>query len=104
MRQTEKTYSRIRKAAPAAAPYILTNAHRRRVCIKLNARELYHLARLRSDGHAQWDIRNISDGMLAQARKAMPLTLMLAAGKDGFSRTCEKAFGKSGGKGMRKEK
>ncbi|HOI74140.1 MAG TPA: FAD-dependent thymidylate synthase [Syntrophales bacterium] len=104
IRQTEKTYARIRKAAPAAAPYILTNAHRRRVCIKLNARELYHLARLRSDGHAQWDIRNISDRMLAQARKVMPLTLMLAAGKDGFSRTCEKAFGKSGGKGKRKEK
>jgi hypothetical protein len=44
----------------------------------------------------------MSDGMLAQARKVMPLTLMLAAGKDGFSRTCEKTFGTSGSKGKRK--
>lgn len=103
MRRTEGTYALIRKAAPAAAPYILTNAHRRRVCMKLSARELYHIARLRSDGHAQWDIRSLSDRMLALAREAMPLTLMLAAGKDGFTRTCEKTFGKSGGEGKRKK-
>lgn len=93
MRQTEETFERIGRAAPAAAPYILTNAHRRRLCLKINARELYHIARMRSDGHAQWDIRNMSDAMLELAREAMPLTLMLAAGKDGFSRTYEETFG-----------
>ena len=36
------------KVGPAA-DYILTNAHRRRVLLKLNVRELYHLSRLRQD-------------------------------------------------------
>jgi flavin-dependent thymidylate synthase len=103
-RQTEDTYGRIAQVAPAAAPYILTNAHRRRLCLKLNARELYHVARLRSDGHAQWDIRNISDRMLALAREAMPLTLMLATGKDGFSRTFGETFAGAAAPGKRKRK
>jgi thymidylate synthase ThyX len=53
--------------------------------MKLNARELYHIARLRADRHAQWDIRRLTEQMLAQARKAMPLTLMMAGGKDRFT-------------------
>jgi thymidylate synthase ThyX len=52
--------------------------------IKLNARELYHLARMRADKHAQWDIRNLTQKMLKQAKKVMPLTLMMACGKDNF--------------------
>ena len=55
--RTEETWDRIRGAAPEAAAYILTNAHRRRVAMRVSARELYHLARVRADRHAQWDIR-----------------------------------------------
>jgi flavin-dependent thymidylate synthase len=84
IKKTNSAYEVIRHKKPAAAPYVLTNAHRRRVLMKLNARELYHLARLRADRHAQWDIRDLSERMLKEARNIMPLTLMMACGKDGF--------------------
>ncbi len=92
MRRTQDAYEQIRGKAPLAAPYILTNAHRKRVLMKVNARELYHLARLRSDEHAQWDIRKLSDEMLQAAKKIMPLTLMLACGKDSFTALYKKTF------------
>lgn len=90
--KTEETWEKIRRAAPAAAPYILTNAHRRRAAMQVNARELYHLARVRADRHAQWDIRETALEMLALGRGAMPLTLLLAAGKDGFDAAFAEAF------------
>ena len=90
--RTEETWERIRRTAPEAAAYILTNAHRRRVMIRVSARELYHLARVRADGHAQWDIRDMAARMVEQGRKAMPITLMLAAGKDGFDALYARIF------------
>jgi flavin-dependent thymidylate synthase len=92
MRQTEKAYDQIKKKAPLAARYVLTNAHRKRVLMKFNARELYHLVRLRTDGHAQWDIRELAEKMLQQAKKALPLTLMMAGGKDSFDNIYKKVF------------
>jgi thymidylate synthase ThyX len=92
IRKTEKVYEKIRKKAPLAAPYVLTNAHRKRVLMKVNARELYHLARLRVDGHAQWDIRELSAEMLKKAKKVMPLTLLMACGKDCFAAQYKKTF------------
>jgi flavin-dependent thymidylate synthase len=85
VRKTEEIYERIREASPAAAAYILTNAHRKRVAIKVTARELYHISRLREDRHAQWDIRETARKMLSLGKKIMPLTLMMATGKDGFA-------------------
>ena len=92
MRKTQDAYEQIREKAPLAASYVLTNAHRKRVLMKINARELYHLARLRADGHAQWDIRKISEEMLKKAKKVMPLTLLLACGKDCFAAQYKKIF------------
>jgi thymidylate synthase ThyX len=92
MRQTQKAYAQIKKKAPLAAGYVLTNAHRKRVLMKFNARELYHLARLRADAHAQWDIHDLTDKMLQQAKKVMPLTLMMACGKDSFNNIYKKVF------------
>ncbi|MCU0581503.1 MAG: FAD-dependent thymidylate synthase [Syntrophales bacterium] len=83
--QTEDFYNELQAAAPTAADYALTNAHRKRVLMKINARELYHIARLRADRHAQWDIRNLAKEMIARAQTVMPLTLMLATGKDDFA-------------------
>jgi len=94
MERSEECARRIAAAAPGADPagapppwaaYALTNAHRRRVLVKMNARELYHLSRLREDAHAQWDIRRLAARMVALARARMPLTLALAAGKDRFA-------------------
>jgi flavin-dependent thymidylate synthase len=90
--QSEAVYEQIRAKAPAAAPYILTNAHRKRVSLKVNARELYHMARLRADRHAQWDIRAVTVRMLELAKAAMPLTLALATGKDGFEALYQDVF------------
>jgi len=90
--RTEEAHQRLRETVPDAAAYILTNAHQKRVVVKMNARELYHLARLRADRHAQWDIRETAERMLALGRKVMPLTLMLAAGKDGFEALYECCF------------
>ena len=92
MRQTQNAYEQIKKKAPMAAAYILTNAHRKRVLMKFSAREMYHLARLRVDAHAQWDIRDLTKKMLTQAKKIMPLTLMMACGKDNFSNLHKKTF------------
>jgi len=95
--KTEKTYERIKPEAPEAAGYVLTNAHRKRISMKINARELYHIARLRGDRHAQWDIRETTEKMVKLGKKAMPLTLMLATGKDGFTSLYNKVFaGKNG--------
>jgi flavin-dependent thymidylate synthase len=91
--KTENVYSSIRKENPPAAQYILTNAHRKRVLIRVNARELYHISRLREDAHAQWDIRNISGEMSRQAKEVMPLVFGLVGGKDRFPEIYKNIFG-----------
>lgn len=83
----------MKKEIPLVASYVLTNAHRKRVLMRLNARELYHLSRLREDSHAQWDIRNVAHAMVTQAARVMPLTCMLLGGKDAYSTTYKKVFG-----------
>ncbi|MFH1412336.1 MAG: FAD-dependent thymidylate synthase [Candidatus Omnitrophota bacterium] len=86
-------YEEIKKAHPEAAPYALTNAHRRRVLLRVNAREMYHISRLREDKHAQWDIQNISKAMTEKARSVMPLTFALAGGKDRYNEIYKNIFG-----------
>ncbi len=83
-REAERIARRIAEKTPAAAAYILTNAHRRRVIMTINARELYHTARVRADRHAQWDIRRTAAMMTRLAKEAMPLASLLAGGKDEF--------------------
>jgi hypothetical protein len=77
----------------AGAEYALSNAHRRRVLWKANAREFYHFSRLREDATAQWDIRNLAAEMTRQAAEVMPLTLLLIGGKDAFPETYAAEFG-----------
>ncbi len=91
--RSEELYCEIKKENPVVAPYILTNAHRKRVLMRLNAREMYHISRLREDAHAQWDIQNISRVMSEQAQKAMPLTFGLIGGKDRYNDIYQSVFG-----------
>jgi len=84
---------RIGELCPDAAPYALLNAHRRRVLMTLNARELYHVSRLREDGHAQWDIRRISAEMSRLGRDKMPLIGLLLGGKDQYPGIYERVYG-----------
>jgi len=93
-RASEKTAREIAETAPTAASYILTNAHRRRVVMTINARELYHIARVRADRHAQWDIRRTAARIKEIGREAMPLASMLACGKDAFAEIYAGAFDK----------
>ncbi len=91
--KSSEVYEEINKRFSLAAPYILTNAHRKRVLMRLNARELYHVSRLREDAHAQWDIQNVSRSMIDQAKKIMPLTFALAGGKDRYNDIYQNIFG-----------
>jgi flavin-dependent thymidylate synthase len=92
--QTNDAYARLKKEVGEAANYVLTNAHRRRVLLKVNVRELYHISRLRQDQTAQWDIRRIAGMMADEVRAVMPLSLMLLGGKDRFPQVYRKVFGR----------
>ena len=91
--ETENLFYKIAGMNPDAAPYVLTNAHRRRLLVGMNARSLYHFSRLREDKHAQWDIRNMAVKMLEYAKKTLPLTFLLACGKHQYHEVYQKIFG-----------
>ena len=91
--KTEEVYSKIDSKIPAASDYILTNAHRKRVLLKVNARELYHISRLREDESAQWDIRYRAHRMVELAKKVMPLTCLFIGAKQHYAGIYEKVFG-----------
>ncbi len=83
----------LRTIHPEAADYVLTNGHRRRVLFTVNARELYHFSRLRSDLHAQWDIRELADRAIDLVKEVAPFTFLMACGKHRFTETCREVFG-----------
>ena len=87
LKRSEVLYRKISDRAGISADYVLTNAHRRRVLVKINMRELYHFSRLRSDSHAQWEIREISDMMCALAKERFPSGGSMLGGKDDFHKT-----------------
>jgi len=93
MERTEDCYRVLQEALESqgkpgnAADYILTNAHRRRVTITMNLREIYHFARMREDGHAQWAIRQIAKDISLAVKEVAPITGSLLCGKDRFDET-----------------
>ncbi len=92
VQKSEEACATIAQSAPLVAPYLLTNAHRKRVLMRVNARELYHISRLREDAHAQWDIQNIARLMVAEAKKVMPQSLQLTGGKDRYKQVYQEVF------------
>ncbi|MBU4307939.1 MAG: FAD-dependent thymidylate synthase [Acidobacteria bacterium] len=89
---TNSAYCQIKEKSGAAADYILTNSHCRRVLMKMNLREMYHFVRLRDDAHAQWDIRNLAHRLSEKIKTLMPLTAMMLCGKSGFTEEYKKIF------------
>ncbi len=83
----EKIASLYNKLDDDIAPYILTNAHKVRVVMKANLRELYHFSRLRSDSHAQWEIQELSDFIIEKIQAVAPLSASLMMGKDQFNKS-----------------
>jgi len=82
--RAERLYRAIGGEGEPAAAYALLNAHRRRVLLSINLRELYHFSRLRSDSSAQWEIRALSDEMCRLAKERVPCAAGLLGGKDEF--------------------
>jgi len=91
--KTNQVYAAINREIPLAAAYVLTNAHRKRIMIRVNAREMYHISRLREDAHAQWDIQNVSRSMAVQAKKVMPFIFECIGGKDKYNEIYNNIFG-----------
>ena len=91
--RTDEAFNLLKEKIPRGADYVLTNAHRRRVLLKVNAREFYHISRLREDTTAQWDIQNVVRTMSDLAKKVMPLTCLLIGGKDAYPEIYQNIFG-----------
>jgi flavin-dependent thymidylate synthase len=85
-RRSEELYNEFLPKYGKAAEYCLTNAHRRRVLIAANPRELYHFSRLREDEHAQWDIKETAGRMMKLAKRVAPFSFVLSGGKDQFEK------------------
>jgi flavin-dependent thymidylate synthase len=90
--KTNKVYQDLIETIKVGAEYVLTNAHRRRVLLKMNAREFYHFSRLREDETAQWEIRKLASEMSRKAKQVMPLTFMFIGGKDRYPEIYESVF------------
>jgi flavin-dependent thymidylate synthase len=65
-------------------PYLHLNATPVKVYAKMNLREIYHFVRLRSDAHAQWEIREISDVICDIAKQHAPHAASKLCGKSDF--------------------
>lgn len=85
MHKVDAFYEKLEAIKPGLGSYILTNAHKIGVIFKANLRELYHFARLRSDAHAQWEIRALSLWMEQQVKAICPNAARLMMGKDTFN-------------------
>ena len=57
MAQVEHAYDQVGATTPAAAQYLVTHAHYRRILVRLNLRECYHLFKLRTSELAHFSIR-----------------------------------------------
>lgn len=57
---------------PQVAPYLVLNAHRRRVVADFDLWELYHLVNLRTSPEAQWDIRQSILSLYQQVARIHP--------------------------------
>ncbi|MDP6802969.1 MAG: FAD-dependent thymidylate synthase [Gemmatimonadota bacterium] len=77
---------------PRLAPYAVTNAHHRRIRARLNLRQFHHIANLRLDSSAQWDIRNVVVRMRDSIAEVHPrLCVHARARKDEARREMEPA-------------
>ncbi|MEM2916100.1 MAG: FAD-dependent thymidylate synthase [Candidatus Woesearchaeota archaeon] len=91
--KSAELYNEFRQKYGKAAEYCLTNAHKRRVLVGINLRELYHFSRTREDSHAQWEIRVLANKMSELAKETMPDLTVLLGGKDKFEEIRSRFYG-----------
>ena len=70
--ESEAAFRRVQSAMPSVAPYLVTHAHRRRALVKMNARECFHLFKLRIQRQAHFTIQQVSEAALRLAVEAHP--------------------------------
>ncbi|MFQ5474882.1 MAG: FAD-dependent thymidylate synthase [Candidatus Nanoarchaeia archaeon] len=92
--QSADLHAKFKERYGKAAEYCLTNAHKRRILVGINPREMNHFSRQRCDGHAQWDIRSRSNAMVWLAREIAPLAHLVTCGKDAFAARHKEIYGK----------
>ncbi len=78
----EETYTAL--GADQRAEIALANGHNLRILVDLNAREVVEMSRIRSDRHAQWDIRNVSDAIVDAVTRVHPHIGLACGGRDTF--------------------
>ncbi len=60
LNKTNELYKQLNMEYPTKiCEYFLTNAHTRKVLLKVNLRELNHIKNLRTNKHAQWEIKEV---------------------------------------------
>lgn len=84
IKDTNQLYGKLQSKNVNIKNYILTNSQNRIVLFTFNLRELSHFARLRQDKHAQWEIRDIADKIVAQCKEIAPIVTSAISGKDIF--------------------
>lgn len=68
--------------------YLKLNGSLCKIYAKMNLRELYHFVRLRSDKHAQWEIRQVSDTICNIITTHAPNAARMLCGKSSFKQIC----------------
>lgn len=69
---SEGLFRRLQERLPQVAPYVVTNAHRRRALARFDLWELYHLVNLRGSPEAQWEIRQAILSLNEQVQRVHP--------------------------------
>jgi len=83
-----KAYRELAELVPKEdARYVLPNACHTNITVTMNARELWHMFRLRCCRRAQWEIRMMAWKMLEEAKKVAPI-LFENAGPGCFAGPC----------------
>jgi len=74
------------------AEYTLTNAHKRRVLLDANNRQIYSICAERENMAAQWDIRRLINELNGLIQQESPLTAAYLCGKDKFDEIKNKRY------------
>lgn len=82
-----KIKNQAQKKAIEDARYIFPNACETKIIVTMNARELMHFFAHRCCNRAQWEIRNMAEEMLKEAKKVAPI-LFKNAGPSCVNKAC----------------
>jgi flavin-dependent thymidylate synthase len=92
--ESSKVYEKMiaKGLPPIVAEYALTNAHKRRILLDANNRQIYSICAERENPAAQWDIRGLTKELHGLIQKESPLTTAYLCGKDTFNELKAKRY------------